>query len=487
MSAISSGLFHLRTAYRAMQEIWRRPSLAAAAEAQEHCLRMRIEELARTSFGAEYGFSPGMEQDEFFRRVPSLTVSKLDYFLERIRGGEPDVLFEGSCGDLVGSQPDACGRSLLLPFPAAQRSHLRRAFTLALGLFNARNANSGVWRGRCLFLDRSDSPEAAPQPGAGSPYSFCTALQASLPGTIRAATSCRTPEERRDVSMILAAPESILADDAHWPRLACWLHAGGFLQPYAAELRRRLGTRPAWHELYGGAFGLIAAQDNNEAGLRLLCDTGVYLEFCRAEEAVDCRTTDVSARLLPLGRVEAGVDYALFVTTPSGLCRHPTGDVVRFLSCNPPRLILQGKIGEVLDSAKENLRARDCAIVLEAVASRQGWSVIHFHVTTQQQRSLVGQAQICHEWWIELQPGTAATPTGPVLSRLLDEELLRLHPRYAERRKSGALHPPLVRLLMPGIFGQWLQSSHLQRAQVPCCLGDRTIADALAGRARFYA
>lgn len=488
-----------------MKEIWRHPTIASAAAAQERCLRDRLTALAGTAFGKEHEIIASMPYSDYARRVPSLTLRRLEYFAERTRSGESDVLSEGCCAAFIRSSNSNAAPHQIFPFPQEQRLHLRRSLSLAIGLFNARIANSGIWRGRCLFLDRPNLAKAGPPSGAEAPYSFCTALHACMPAAVRTAPPYRSIAARRSVSMVCASPERLLIDpltnppeDAKegsardkdqppWPRLACWMHTGGFVQPYASELRRRLRSRAAWHDLYGGAFGLIAAQDKTAEGLRLFCNTGLFFEFCRAEDAIEYRQSDLGPKLIPLKHVEVGVDYALFITTPAGLCRHPTGDVVRFLSLNPPRIIVLGKIDEVLDLAKENVRARDCALVLETIAGKQGWSVVHFHVTTLTQRTLVGQAQICHEWWIELQPGTEATPTGPVLSRLLDDELMRSHPRYAERRRAGVLQPPLVRLLMPGIFAQWLQSSRLFRAQVPCCQSDRTIADALARLARFYA
>jgi hypothetical protein len=92
-----------------------------------------------------------------------------------------------------------------------------------------------------------------------------------------------------------------------------------------------------------------------------------------------------------------------------------------------------------------------------------------------------------HEWWVELKPYTAETPTGPVIAAELDVELKRLNEGYASRRKNGVLEDPHVKLVMPGIFEHWLRNRDKWGGQnkVVRCRSDREIADELAQVARF--
>ena len=46
---------------------------------------------------------------------------------------------------------------------------------------------------------------------------------------------------------------------------------------------------------------------------------------------------------MPLEGVHVGEDYVLLLTTPGGLCRYAIGDVVRFVSTSPPRLVYAGR------------------------------------------------------------------------------------------------------------------------------------------------
>jgi len=70
---------------------------------------------------------------------------------------------------------------------------------------------------------------------------------------------------------------------------------------------------------------------------------------------------------------------------------------------------------------------------------------------------------------------------------MLDEQLRRQSPAYDALRRNAVLDEPVVRLVIPGVFKNWLQANGLldTRFSLPRCLRDRRIADALAALARF--
>src|SRR5580658_8230062 len=112
------------------------------------------------------------------------------------------------------------------------------------------------------------------------------------------------------------------------------------------------------------------------------------------------------------GGVHAGVDYALVLTTPAGLARYVTGDVVRFISTEPARIVYVGRTKLRLSAFGENVTERDLTEVLLAVCRRNGWTIVNFHVAPLFASSITGRSLGRHEWWVELKPGTALTPTG---------------------------------------------------------------------------
>jgi hypothetical protein len=114
--------------------------------------------------------------------------------------------------------------------------------------------------------------------------------------------------------------------------------------------------------------------------------------------------------------------------------------------------------------------------------------VVEFHVAPQVTvETLVGDRRGRHEWWIELQAGTTATPTGPQLAAELDDKLSATHSTYAERRARGALEAPVARLVMPGVFEHWLRFHGRWGGQnkMTRCARDRVIAEEFAAMTNF--
>ena len=58
---------------------------------------------------------------------------------------------------------------------------------------------------------------------------------------------------------------------------------------------------------------------------------------------------------------------------------------------------------------------------------------------------------------------------------------------YRLKRKNSDMRPPVVRLVMPGLFAQWLTANGKWGGQhkMPRCRSDRAIADVFASLAQF--
>lgn len=79
------------------------------------------------------------------------------------------------------------------------------------------------------------------------------------------------------------------------------------------------------------------------------------------------------------------------------------------------------------------------------------------------------------------------TPTGPVIAAELDAELQRINTDYANQRSGRHFEAPVVRLVMPGLFEQWMRTAGKWggHGRMPRCRGDRHIAEELSLLARF--
>ncbi len=496
---------------------------SGAVPAQGKTFRQLTDAFAQTQFWREHGLETGIDYKTFRERVPLYSYEDLEPAIERMKRGETDVLWPGQCAYYAISSGTTAGRTKYLPITGPMIAHFRKAGLDSLLYYAARNDRTTVFHGRHLFLGGSTvlAPIKEVQPFAAyaGDLSGITALH--LPHWVekhlyepgaKIAGMVDWPEKiqaivartwQLDMTLLAGIPSWILilaealrakaggAENlqALWPHLECLVHGGVPLGPFENELRVALGPTVNFHEVYPASEGFIAAQDaDSAAGLRLLADVGLFFEFLPLSEFDENRLTILGLHAVPLEDVKPGVDYVLLLTTPAGLCRYIVGDVVRFTSTEPPRLIYVGRTKLQLSAFGEHVIEKELTDALLAVCKRHGWTIINFHVAPIFANAAAGRKRGQHEWWVELKVPTIETPTGPVMAPELDLELQRLNDDYEAKRKGGGLEPPVVRLVMPGVFEQWMRTAGKWGGQskMPRCRSDREIADQLAESTRFH-
>lgn len=480
--------------------------------AQAGVLRALLARAEQTDFGRRHGLTARTTPEEFRSRVPLRTTAEFRPWVERMAGGEAGVLRPGRCRLFAYTAGTVDGTHNLVPVTPEMLQHFRRALGDALLLHAARTDSVELFHGRHLHCGGSTALTAANGIYAGyldalprlalsewaeknlyAPPAELARLPAGREKTAALAAAFAT----RDVRLAAGTPTALLqlaealaprgGLAGAWPQLECLLVSSALPLLHQAELRALAGPRAGLHEIYAAVEGCFAAQDGEPgAGLRVLSDAGVYFEFLPLGAAGE-PGAESAARAVPLEQVREGETYALAVTTPAGLARCLVGDLVRFVSVAPPRLLFVGRAAHRLHTFGEGVAERDLTEALLEVCARNEWHAVNFHVAPYLMRQ-VPRPQGCHEWWIELRPGTVRTPTGPLLAGELDAELGRRHRDYTARRANGALTAPLVRLVMPGTFAQWsqLHPAYGGPGKFIRCRGDRLIADQLAGIARFH-
>ncbi|MBI2496646.1 MAG: GH3 auxin-responsive promoter family protein [Opitutae bacterium] len=489
---------------------------------QATALARLMAQLADTAFAREHGLTAATTYGQFREKVPPRPPEYFAPLVARMLAGEAGVLAPGRCLFFVETAGSTGEAPRWLPVPEPMLAHFRRGLRDALFLYAARAGHAGVFLGR--HLHAGASTELTEDHGSyhttlDGLLALCLtpwveanlyappAAVSRLPegaekiaATVRAMLPC-------DVTLVGGAPGSVWAlaqaackaaatdrrRPAHlqavWPNLECFAFTGAPLGLHHEPLRAVLGPNVAFHEFYAAAEGVFAAQDvAGPAGLRLLTDAGVFYEFLPLQEFSEATLAGAGDRCLPLGQVQPGIDYVLLVTTPAGLCRYVVGDIVRFLTVDPPRLQFVGRTRLQLNSLGEQLRERDLVEAVQAVCARNGWQAVSFHVAPYQERIAAGRNLQCHEWWLELHTHTNKTPMASVLGTEFDAELALRHPAYAALRNSRTLGSPQVRLVMPGVFSQWAaeQSRTASLSKMPRCRSDRLIANQLAALTRFH-
>jgi hypothetical protein len=520
MTSFSRGIVRLGASLRSGLVGRRLRSSAAAPAEQQRQLRSLFIKLAATDFGREVGVEPGMNYAQFRGRVEVRSYEGFLPWIARMKRGEANVLWPGRCSHFAVSSGTTAGRTKYLPVTGDMLSHFRRAGLDSLGYYTNRTGHSRVFAGRHLFLGGSTSLARIPEAGSceiwAGDLSGITAL--NLPGWVERhlyepgrqiaqipdwPAKLRAIAERtagRNVTLVAGIPSwlLILAEAVRgqsgtaplnriWPNLECVVHGGVPIAPFAEELREALGAGVAFHEVYPASEAFIAAQDAEPAdGLRLMTGAGVFYEFLPLASFDESRLGESGAQALPLEGVRTGVDYVLLLTTPAGLSRYVIGDVVRFVSVNPPRLVYAGRTRLQLSAFGEHVIEKELTDALARVCAMRAATVTNFHVAPIFADSSDGVRRGRHEWWIELKAAANPASWAAELAVELDAELQRLNDDYEAKRRGGGLDRPVVQLAAPGTFELWMRRHGKWGGQskMPRCRSDREIACELAALAQ---
>ena len=144
------------------------------------------------------------------------------------------------------------------------------------------------------------------------------------------------------------------------------------MDPYRTVLDAVIGRPLHYLEVYPASEGFVAIQVGaTDPGLTLMLDYGIFYEFVPAAEL-----GAASPRCLTLGEVRVGEPYVILLTTPAGLWSYVLGDTVRFVSLDPPQLVITGRTGHFVNAFGENVIVEEIerAAAMACVRTGRSWS-----------------------------------------------------------------------------------------------------------------
>lgn len=234
-----------------------------------------------------------------------------------------------------------------------------------------------------------------------------------------------------------------------WPNLEVYFHGGVNFSPYANQYNAILPqTNFKYYEIYNASEGFFAIQDqNNSNELLLMLDYGIFYEF------IPMNTYgSANEKIIPLGEVELGKNYAVIISTNAGLWRYKIGDTVRFTSIKPHRIKVSGRTKHHINVFGEELIIENTENALKNVSNKIDMEIIDYTVAPIYMK---GKEKGAHEWLIEFRN----TPTNiNQFNHLLDIELQTLNSDYeAKRYNNMTLNQPKINIARKDLFYDWLK------------------------------
>jgi acyl-CoA synthetase (AMP-forming)/AMP-acid ligase II len=486
---------------RQMEAAWRDP-----LPVQERALRGLVGRARDTVWGRKHGYREMRGIADYQREVPVTTYLDVRLLIERAIGGEPNVLWPGRPPQYCKTSGTTAGDKYIPVTREAFRAH-RQGGIDALLLALRRVGHAEALDGPMLFLGGSTRTEPLGRHAEVGDLSGLAVRRlpvwireryapgpkiAAIPDWERrlAATARLAPHQ--DLRLISGMPSwmlvlferirSLAGDPALvlgrlWPRLSVFVHGGVRMDPYRDGFEAAIGRRIHYLEVYPASEGFLAIQVGAaDPGLTLMLDYGIFYEFVPLAEL-----RSPTPRRLTIADVRVGEPYAVLLTTPAGLWSYALGDTVRFVSLEPPQLVITGRTSHFVNAFGENVIVEEVERAAVAACERTRAELVEFTVAPVYPSGPVQPAR--HEWAVEFR----ARPSSlDGFARAVDETLQTLNTDYRTKRAGDVgMAGPRVTAVAPGTFHRWLAGRDQlgDQHKVPRASNHRDIIEAVLAAA----
>ena len=467
--------------------------------AQDAVFRELMLRGAQTAFGREHGLHADMSPADFRAAVPVRDYEGLKPWMDRAVAGEEGVVWPGKPLYFCKTSGTTSGAKYIPLTRESLPNHIGSARN-ALLAYIAETGKADFVDGKMIFLQ--GSPTLAETPG-GVPLGRLSGIVAHhVPGYLQKnrlpsfeTNTIEDWEEKveaivretagEDLRLISGIPswvqmyfERLLEHTGKatvkevFPRFELFVYGGVAFEPYRERFRQLIGADVPVVELYPASEGFLAFQDSQTApGLLLNTADGIFFEFIPAD-----RYFDETPPRLGIDEVELDTQYAVVLSNNAGLWAYDIGDTVRFVSLDPPRIVVTGRIKHFTSAFGEHVIAEEVEGAMQEVVAAHGGVVREFHVAPQVTPP-AGDLPF-HEWLVEFdaQPADLAA-----FSAALDAALQRRNPYYRDLITGSVLQPARLTPLPAGAFHEAMRRKGKLGGQnkIPRLANDRAMAELL--------
>ncbi len=469
-----------------------------AVNDQLQIMKQLVSKAANTSFGIDHHFSQIKSYNDFIKQVPIRDYEGLKPYVEMILGGKKDVLWPGSPRYFAKTSGTTSGVKYIPLTQDSMPNHIHSARNAMLN-YIAESKNSQIFDGKMIFL--SGSPVMTEK--AGIPLGRLSGIvNHEIPAWVRGnqlpsyPTNCIEEWEEKlekiidetlqeDMRLISGIPpwvqmyyERLLERTGNstikelFPNYSLFMYGGVNFEPYRAKLEELVGGKIDSVETYPASEGFIAFQDQQgDPGLLLNSKSGIFFEFVPTSEIFNENPTR-----LHLGQVETGVDYAVIINNNAGLWGYNIGDSIRFISLNPYKLIVSGRIKHFISAFGEHVIGKEVEIALLDIAREENIKIVEFTVAPQVNPP--DGSTPYHEWFIEFDK---IPDDLQAFAAKVDQAMQKQNIYYEDLIKGNILQPLIIRPLQPNAFRDYMKSQGKLGGQnkVPRLSNDRKIAKEL--------
>ncbi|MDE1191323.1 MAG: GH3 auxin-responsive promoter family protein [Arachidicoccus sp.] len=256
-----------------------------------------------------------------------------------------------------------------------------------------------------------------------------------------------------------------------FPEFSVLVYGGVNFEPYKEKLFDSIGKAVDCIELFPASEGFFAFHDSQtEQGMLLNTNSGIFYEFIRADD-IDKE----NAERISLKDVKLNENYALVISNNAGLWAYDIGDIVKFVSVQPYRIVVTGRTKHFISAFGEHVIAEEVDFAISQAAKKHNAKITEYTVAP-----MVGQGdgKSFHEWLIEFEK----EPDNMQAFSTEIDDLLRSKNVYYDDLISGNILQKLkITPVKKGAFIDYMKSKGKLGGQnkLPRLSNDRKIADEL--------
>ena len=468
-----------------------------AVKVQQKVFKKLIAEAQNTTFGKDHNFNSIKSYQDFKKEVPVRDYEALKNYVEKVVAGESDILWKGKPLYFAKTSGTTSGAKYIPLTKESMPMHISAARNSLL-MYIAETKNTSFVDGKMIFLQ--GSPELNETNGiktgrlSGISAHFIPnyLLKNRLPSW---ETNCIEDWETKveaivdetineDMTLISGIPswvqmyfEKIIERTGKkvgevFPNFNLFVFGGVNFEPYRNKFEDLIGRKVDTIELYPASEGFIAYQDSQtEKGMMLLVDNGIFYEFIPSEEFFDDNPERIS-----LADVKIGVNYVLILNTNAGLWGYNIGDTVEFLSVNPPRIIVTGRIKHFISAFGEHVIGKEVEQAIHENTANTTIGITEFTVAPQ----ITPESGLpYHEWFIEFENKPRNLEE---FATKIDASMQQQNMYYLDLIDGKILQPLKITVIEKGGFNSYMRSVGKLGGQnkVPRLANDRKIADELS-------
>ncbi len=473
-----------------------RKSMSTAVEDQEVLFKDLVKHGMHTEFGKEHHLKEIQTYEDFKKAIPIRDYETIKPYIEKIKEGKQNILWKGQPIYFAKTSGTTSGVKYIPITKQSIHNHIDTARN-ALLCYMAETGNAQFADGKMIFLSGSPQLERI----GGIPTGRLSGIvNHHIPKYLRSnqlpsyETNCMEDWETKldkiveetihqNMTLISGIPpwmqmyfDRLMEKTGKkikdiFPNLSVLVHGGVNFEPYKAKLLHSIGSEISTIETFPASEGFFAFQDSQQAeGLLLNTRSGIFFEFIPANEIFNEKPTRVS-----LKDVTIGENYALIINSNAGLWGYNIGDTIKFVSTNPYRIIVTGRIKHFISAFGEHVIAEEVEYSLMKAATEENVHIIEFTVAPMIQQ---GKGQLYHEWFVEFEQ---APNNIQAFAQKVNQYLREKNIYYNDLITGNILQPLHITPLKKNAFIDYMRSMGKLGGQnkVPRLSNDRMIADQL--------